>query len=238
MKWFRFVVMNGYIFVIFHTPTMFFLFRVYHLVAHVNSGTIFFKYFSFQMILIYKIYDMFAVSMLPISITFHLKQGPSKFFCLQNPMSWFFCMDLFLIILCITLTFCMCLYSDYIANKISSHGKITYDLNWHQLPVELRKYVLLMIHQAQASVQFSGFKIVYMHLRTFAQVISFFLTLIKDKLSRKLLDITCDFLTLHAISLSTASCLTILRCNERRFELRFQTRVGFTHLLIFLTSHK
>lgn len=97
---------------------------------------------------------------------------PSYLFSSQNPTytNSFLFMDILVITLCVTITFGMCYLSDFIADKISSHGELSYDLNWYQLPAELRSYFLLIIVQAQAPIQFSGFDIIDMHLKTFTQV--------------------------------------------------------------------
>lgn len=82
-------------------------------------------------------------------------------------------MDLCLIILCIFLTFSFCFSSDYISDRITLHGRLTYNLHWYLLPPKFGKYFFLIILQAQAPVQFNGLQIIYMSLNTFTNVSPF-----------------------------------------------------------------
>lgn len=56
-------------------------------------------------------------------------------------------------------------------NKISG---CVYEFNWHELPIDLQKYFILMIQNTQRPYFYHGFKIVILNLETFTGVSGFF----------------------------------------------------------------
>lgn len=45
-----------------------------------------------------------------------------------------------------------------------------YDSNWHEIPVRMQKYVVVMITNMQRLIQYHGFGIAVLNLETFCKV--------------------------------------------------------------------
>lgn len=49
-------------------------------------------------------------------------------------------------------------------------GDAAYDSNWYDFPLELRKYIFLMIVRSQKPIDFTGFGIIHCSLENFGKV--------------------------------------------------------------------
>lgn len=45
-----------------------------------------------------------------------------------------------------------------------------YECNWHELPIEMQKPLILMIQNTQKPIYFSGFEVILLKLETFCEV--------------------------------------------------------------------
>lgn len=63
-----------------------------------------------------------------------------------------------------------CHFANSAADHVSAIGDIAYDLNWFEHPVELQKYVILMIARANERIAFSGLQFITCSMETFGKV--------------------------------------------------------------------
>lgn len=65
-------------------------------------------------------------------------------------------------------------FKSYFANlatdRVSTIGETVYVLNWFDQPIEMQKYLILMILQSHEPISFSGFGIVFAQLDSFGKV--------------------------------------------------------------------
>lgn len=64
----------------------------------------------------------------------------------------------------------ICYFATYSTNRVSTINEAVYDLNWYDYPQDVRKYILLIMAQAQVPIFFSGFKMVHCTLEIFGKV--------------------------------------------------------------------
>lgn len=65
------------------------------------------------------------------------------------------------------------LYSFYGTLAIRSYEQMAdrvYDIDWHDLPIELQKYFILIIQNVQKPIHYHGFGVVILNMETFCTV--------------------------------------------------------------------
>lgn len=63
-----------------------------------------------------------------------------------------------------------CYFADLTTDRVLKIGDTVYDLNWFDQPVEMQKYVTLMIARSQERIYFSGLGLITCSLEAFGKV--------------------------------------------------------------------
>lgn len=66
--------------------------------------------------------------------------------------------------------FLFCFFAKMGTENFLKMGDCLYDSNWHELPVNLQKYLILIIGNMQIPIHYHGFGLAYLNLETFAKV--------------------------------------------------------------------
>lgn len=61
-------------------------------------------------------------------------------------------------------------YATYITNRITFIGYSVYSTNWYDYPLDLQKYLILIIIRSQESVNFHGLNLIYCTMEVFGKV--------------------------------------------------------------------
>lgn len=61
-------------------------------------------------------------------------------------------------------------YATFVTDRVSTVGFTAYDCNWFDYPVELRKYIILIIARSQQPAEFTGLKLFQCTLDVFGKV--------------------------------------------------------------------
>lgn len=56
--------------------------------------------------------------------------------------------------------FCYCYYGDRSTEQFMGMADTVFQLKWNELPINLQKFILLMIMNAQSPIHYHGFYIV------------------------------------------------------------------------------
>lgn len=73
--------------------------------------------------------------------------------------------------------FVYCFFGKVATESFATMADSLYEANWQNLPIELQKYFILMIANANRPLYYHGFNIAILNLETFSKVfILFFLT--------------------------------------------------------------
>lgn len=63
-----------------------------------------------------------------------------------------------------------CYLGKTVTESYSKYAECLYELNWTQLPIDLQKYLIVMIQNAQCPLFYHGFNIMTLNLVTFSNV--------------------------------------------------------------------
>lgn len=63
-----------------------------------------------------------------------------------------------------------CHFGNSASDHVSDIGDIAYGLNWYEHPVEMQKYLILIIARSNECVEFSGFQLVACSMEMFGNV--------------------------------------------------------------------
>lgn len=66
--------------------------------------------------------------------------------------------------------FVFCFYGKLATDSYEKMTKCVFESNWQELPVDLQKYLILMIGNAQRPLYYHGFRIAVLNLETFCTV--------------------------------------------------------------------
>lgn len=69
-----------------------------------------------------------------------------------------------------SLLFLYCFFGKLATDSYLRIGDLVYESNWQDIPVELQKYLILMIFNMQKSLKYHGFGIAVLDLITFTSV--------------------------------------------------------------------
>lgn len=69
------------------------------------------------------------------------------------------------------LLFVYCYYGKIATDSFIAMSDCLYESNWHNLPIHLQKYFIIMITNAQRKLYYHGFGILFLNLETFSAVI-------------------------------------------------------------------
>lgn len=67
--------------------------------------------------------------------------------------------------------FLLCHYGTFATERIRSIDLTVYNANWLDYPLDLRKYIILVITQSQSKINFNGFSLISCSLEAFAKVL-------------------------------------------------------------------
>lgn len=70
----------------------------------------------------------------------------------------------------LVLPFILCNYGTFITERILSNDFAAYNAKWFNYPLDLRKFIILIVAQSQAKINISGFGLIRCNLETFAKV--------------------------------------------------------------------
>lgn len=88
---------------------------------------------------------------------------------IQHPDSDF--LTLIIAILCgVANLFLFCFYGKKTTDSYRNIADCLYDCNWHEMPIDQQKYIIMMIMNAQIPLHYHGSRIVIMDLETFVKV--------------------------------------------------------------------
>lgn len=75
------------------------------------------------------------------------------------------------IVLNMKILFCFCYFGALATNSFECMSKSIYsEINWHELPLEIQKHIILMLGNMQRSLYYHGFDVVTLDLNTFVRV--------------------------------------------------------------------
>lgn len=69
-----------------------------------------------------------------------------------------------------SLLFFYCYFGKIATDSLEGMADCLFESNWHELPIELQKYFLIMIGNAQRKLHYHGFGIVRLDLEAFSKV--------------------------------------------------------------------
>ncbi|XP_055305850.1 odorant receptor 4-like [Sitodiplosis mosellana] len=67
--------------------------------------------------------------------------------------------------------FLYCYFGKMVTDNFAKISEYLYDIKWYELPVELQKYIILAIQNAQLPLHYHGFKVAILNLETFCAMI-------------------------------------------------------------------
>lgn len=65
-----------------------------------------------------------------------------------------------------------CYFANLVTDRVSMLSDSVYDLNWFDQPMEMQKYIILMMARSQERVYFSGFGLISCSMEIFGKVCS------------------------------------------------------------------
>lgn len=74
------------------------------------------------------------------------------------------------IVVSMSLLFLYCYYGKIATDSFEEMADCLYQSNWQSLPIELQKYIVFMIANAQRPIIYHGFGVVNLDLQTFTKV--------------------------------------------------------------------
>ena len=74
--------------------------------------------------------------------------------------------------------FLCCFFGKLTSESYACIADYLFDLNWHGMPLDLQKYFIMMIANAQIPLNYRGYGTLEMNLQTFTKVRKIFLTII------------------------------------------------------------
>lgn len=66
--------------------------------------------------------------------------------------------------------FVYCYLGKMVTDHFLAYADYVYNTNWQKLPVNLRKFIILMIQNAQRPLYYHGFHVMRLDLETFTKV--------------------------------------------------------------------
>lgn len=66
--------------------------------------------------------------------------------------------------------FTYCYFGKLATESFENMSDCLYDLNWHELPFNLQKYVATMMINMQKTIYYHGFEVAILNLNTFLSV--------------------------------------------------------------------
>lgn len=66
--------------------------------------------------------------------------------------------------------FVYCYYGKMATDSFCSMSDSLYEANWHDMPMELQRYIILMIANSQKAIHYHGFRMASLDLVTFSKV--------------------------------------------------------------------
>lgn len=63
-----------------------------------------------------------------------------------------------------------CFLRKTATESYSKNAECLYDFNWTRLPLDLQKYLIIMIQNGQVELLYHGFNIIHLNLVTFSNV--------------------------------------------------------------------
>lgn len=63
-----------------------------------------------------------------------------------------------------------CYFGNLATDHVSAIGDAAYNLNWFEYPVQIQKYVILIIARTTRRVEFSGFQLITCSMEMFGKV--------------------------------------------------------------------
>lgn len=69
-------------------------------------------------------------------------------------------MDIIAVICALLWSSFFCRFGNSAADHVSAIADVAYGLNWFEYPVEMQKYVILIVALANERVEFSGFQVI------------------------------------------------------------------------------
>lgn len=63
-----------------------------------------------------------------------------------------------------------CYFANSTTDRVAAIGEAAYDLNWFDHPVEMQKYMILIIGRSQEPAHFSGLNLIRCTLEVFGKV--------------------------------------------------------------------
>lgn len=151
------------------------LFRIFDLVASVNSGAIFSLLPINGVLLGLSMYTIENVSEMD-SLLLNSKLFKKQFITSTgfNFQSDFILVVFFFDMLCAVCALMWCSLFCYFANmasdRLSSLGNTVFATNWYDYPVEWQKFVILMVERSQKPVYFKGLHLIKCTLEVFGTV--------------------------------------------------------------------
>lgn len=68
--------------------------------------------------------------------------------------------------------FLFCNYANIATDRIDEIGLLTYTTDWFNYPLDLQKYMILIIARSQLPTQFTGLNLIYCNKEVFGKVFS------------------------------------------------------------------
>lgn len=63
-----------------------------------------------------------------------------------------------------------CYFANWASDRVEENGDTVYDLNWRDYPVDMQKYVVLMLARSQERIEFNGLGLAKCTLESFGKV--------------------------------------------------------------------
>lgn len=154
---------------------MFFIFRIFKIVADINSGTIFWLLPLNAIFMAISLYNVEHVRILILTLTIMWKICKQLHFnwCLSSKSDF----DVFSIAYNLFCLMCSLIWPaifSYFATvttiRLSSLANTTFETNWYDYPAHLRNFLILVIARSQEPAYFTGFKFIRCTLEIFGKV--------------------------------------------------------------------
>lgn len=84
-----------------------------------------------------------------------------------------FAMDVLCVVCSLMWPFLFCYFANLATDCVAAIGYVAYSLNWFEHPVEMQKYLLLIVARSHERVHFTGLHLIECSIEVFGKVRQF-----------------------------------------------------------------
>lgn len=107
---------------------------------------------------------------IPIIDTNQFEQKYSCHLQQMQQVNFDICLYIMLAIFALAILFLYCYFGEMASNSFEKMINLLFECNWSILPVDLQKYLIIMIANAQRPIFYHGFHVIILNLETFGNV--------------------------------------------------------------------